>query len=78
VRRLIDPARWKRVQTLAYPFFLLIFIHLVLILLPTAAGSATVIVNLIVYTALFGSYSILRLRRARNDRQTSPELTVAR
>jgi DMSO/TMAO reductase YedYZ heme-binding membrane subunit len=53
MRKLIAPARWKRVQTLAYPFFLLIFVHLVLILLPAAAaGAGTVIVNLIVYAAL--------------------------
>jgi DMSO/TMAO reductase YedYZ heme-binding membrane subunit len=72
VRRLIEPLRWKRVQTLAYPFFLLIFVHLALLLLPAAAaGSGTVIVNLIVYAALFGFYIILRLRRARNDKEIS-------
>jgi methionine sulfoxide reductase heme-binding subunit len=78
VRRLMEPSRWERVQMLAYPFFLLIFVHLVLILLPAAAaGSGTVIVNLFVYAALFGSYGILRLRRARVEPRTNTELTAA-
>jgi methionine sulfoxide reductase heme-binding subunit len=78
VRRLIEPSRWKRVQILAYPFFLLIFVHLVLILIPAAtAGSRTVVINLIVYAVLFGSYAILRLRRAWIDRRANPEPATA-
>ncbi len=77
VRRLMEPARWKRVQTLAYLFFLLIFVHLALFLAPAAAaGSGTVIVNIIMYVVLFGSYSVLRLRRALIERQTKAALTA--
>ncbi|MDR1728251.1 MAG: ferric reductase-like transmembrane domain-containing protein [Acidobacteriota bacterium] len=82
VRKLIAPARWKRVQTLAYPFFLLIFLHLALVLLPSAlAGSVDVAVSLAVYAALFASYGVLRLRRNRLDKggavETAPALEAA-
>jgi DMSO/TMAO reductase YedYZ heme-binding membrane subunit len=78
VRKTIAPARWKQVQTLSYPFFLLIFLHLALILLPSAAaGSGTAAVNLVVYAALFASYSVLRLRRAQQDKRKDPELAIA-
>ena len=70
VRKAIAPARWKRVQTLSYPFFLLVFVHVLLILLPSAsAGSGTAAVNLVVYAALFIAYGVLRLRRAFLDRR---------
>jgi DMSO/TMAO reductase YedYZ heme-binding membrane subunit len=68
VRNHMRPTFWKRLQTLAYPFYLLIYLHLILVLLPSAlSGSLAIAFNLLVYTALFATYTALRLRRAAVD-----------
>lgn len=65
VRKAMSPDSWKRVQLLAYPFFGLIYLHLVLVLAPSAlTGGSTSVVSLAVYTVLFGSYFVLRVRKA--------------
>jgi DMSO/TMAO reductase YedYZ heme-binding membrane subunit len=70
VRRQMGPRRWKSVQRLAYPFFLVIYLHLLLLLLPSAlAGVPSMIFSISLYTALFGAYSILRLRKYTLDRK---------
>ena len=69
VRKRMDPGRWKRLQRLAYPFFLLTYVHLLLVLLdPALAGSGTAIVSIATYTVLFSAYVLLRLMRAAADR----------
>jgi DMSO/TMAO reductase YedYZ heme-binding membrane subunit len=64
VRRRMTAKAWKRVQLLAYPFFLLIYFHLLLLLLPSAlTGAPSTLFSILLYTALFGAYLILRLRK---------------
>jgi DMSO/TMAO reductase YedYZ heme-binding membrane subunit len=70
VRKRMGPKRWKSVQRLAYPFFLIIYVHLLLLLLPSAlAGVPVMVFNVSLYTALFAVYSVLRLRKFFLDRQ---------
>jgi DMSO/TMAO reductase YedYZ heme-binding membrane subunit len=70
VRRQLSPRRWKSIQRLAYPFFLVIYLHLLLLLLPSAlAGVSSMIFSISLYTVLFGLYSILRLRKYTLDRK---------
>ncbi|MDR0513644.1 MAG: ferric reductase-like transmembrane domain-containing protein [Coriobacteriaceae bacterium] len=65
VRKLMKPESWKRVQLLAYPFFALVYVHLAFILIPAVlAGSTALTLNLAIYTLLFASYLVLRIRRA--------------
>lgn len=65
VKRRMNAARWKGVQRLAYPFYLLTYVHLVLLLAPSAfAGRDTAIVSLVVYTVVVATYVVLRVRRA--------------
>jgi DMSO/TMAO reductase YedYZ heme-binding membrane subunit len=65
VRKKMSAHSWKRIQMFAYPFFLLIFVHLIAVLLPSAlAGSQTIAMNLLVYAVLFALYSVLRVRKA--------------
>jgi DMSO/TMAO reductase YedYZ heme-binding membrane subunit len=55
--------QWKRVQLLAYPFYLLVYIHLMIILYPVALnGSSTALTSVVVYSALFIAYTALRIR----------------
>jgi DMSO/TMAO reductase YedYZ heme-binding membrane subunit len=73
VHRAMSPAGWKRVQLLAYPFFGLIYLHLVFVLAPSAlAGSSASVLSLTVYTVLFGSYLVLRVRKAMHARAVAP------
>ncbi|MDR1088346.1 MAG: ferric reductase-like transmembrane domain-containing protein [Coriobacteriales bacterium] len=79
IRKRMSPQSWKRVQLLAYPFFLLIYVHLIVVLLPSAlSGAETIAINLVVYTLLFVLYTVLRLRKALSHRRqaNSPELST--
>lgn len=60
---------WKRVQRLAYPFFILVYVHLLLMLLPAALkGGAAAQASVAVYSAVFIGYMALRLYRAAKDK----------
>lgn len=61
---------WKRIQMLAYPFFILVYVHLLLMLLPAALnGGAVAQVSVAVYSVVFVGYIVLRLRRAVLDKR---------
>lgn len=68
VKRQMSADAWRRLQKFAYLFYGLIYVHLVLMLTPAAlAGSAAAMVDVAVYTALFGAYAVLRVVRWRKD-----------
>ena len=79
VKRRMSAARWKGVQRLAYPFYLLTYVHLVLLLAPSAfAGRETATVSLVVYSVAVGSYAVLRMRRALlRHRAAAPSTALA-
>ena len=66
---------WKRIQLLAYPFFALVYVHLLLILGPSASGiEQKAFSSVLVYTVIIGCYAILRLAKAyslRRERASS-------
>lgn len=63
---------WKAVQWWAYPFYALVYVHLMLMLGPSMVqGSATSVVSAAVYTAVFGVYLVMRVRRALLDRKST-------
>ena len=65
LRKRVDAQRWKRVQMLAYPFFFLIYLHLLLILAPSASGAGQkAFGSIVVYTGIIGCYAILRAAKA--------------
>lgn len=72
VRNAMDATVWKRVQLLAYPFYVLVFCHITAMLMPAAlngAGRAVVVVAL--YAVLLVAYAGLRLWRASRERGQS-------
>ena len=79
VKRRMSAARWKGVQRLAYPFYLLTYVHLVLLLAPSAfAGRETATVSLVVYSVAVGAYVVLRMRRALlHHRAAAPSTALA-
>lgn len=67
---------WKKVQKLAYPFFILVYVHLLLMLAPAAMrGSQTAIISVVVYSVVFVAYVVLRLYRAAADGKERPATT---
>lgn len=69
VKRNMKPRTWKRIQMLAYPFFMLVYAHLLLMLLPAALrGGAAAQASIAVYSIIFVSYVALRLHRAAKSR----------
>lgn len=65
VKRLMAKEVWVKLQKLAYAFFALVYLHLVLMLLPSAVnGGANALSSLLVYTLVFACYAVLRVRRA--------------
>ena len=79
VRRAMDATLWLRIQRWAYVFYGLLWAHAALLLLPSAlAGLSTATLNLVIYTAVFGIYAILRVARAAADRRTLAEVSRLR
>jgi DMSO/TMAO reductase YedYZ heme-binding membrane subunit len=64
IKKRMKPRTWKRLQCLAYVFFALVYVHLAGFLLPSAlSGSPITLMSITVYSALFASYLLLRLRK---------------
>ena len=65
VRRKMRAKAWKRLQRLAYGFYGLTYIHAMLLAVHfLKAGKGEYILNILVYSAVFLTYGILRLRKA--------------
>lgn len=77
VKKRMGARAWKRVQLLAYPFFLLSYIHLMLMLAPAAVGGGTAAQSVTVYTLVFVAYVALRLWRFATDRDAKEEVGAA-
>lgn len=60
VRRKMKASSWKKVQRLAYPFFILIYVHVMVLF---TADINKNLVSIIAYTAIYGLYVVLRLRK---------------
>ena len=61
---------WKRIQRLAYPFYVLTYVHLALLLMPSAlVGNTVAVVSIAVYSAVMGAYVVLRSAKALADRR---------
>lgn len=71
VRKCMKATSWKRVQSLSYVFFGLVFVHLLGYLLVSAlGGSVMAAFNCALYGLVFGAYAVLRVRRALLDRKS--------
>ena len=70
VKRRMRTETWKKVQKLAYPFFLLTYVHLLLMLAPSALhGGVAATTSVAVYSIVFAAYVVLRLVRAAKERR---------
>ena len=65
VRRRMDGRSWKRLQRLAYGFYALTYVHVLLLYVPMAReGSGTALINVAVYSLFFLHYAALRIGKA--------------
>lgn len=75
VRRRMKPQVWKNIQRLAYPWFALLYIYLMVLFIPAMINSFSptsemsmfyrlnYIISVVVYTLIFGGYLIMRVRK---------------
>lgn len=70
VKKRMSKDGWRRVQRWAYVFFGLVYVHLMLMLLPSALrGGEAAQASVAVYSTVFVGYAVLRARRALLDRR---------
>ena len=69
VRKSMDASKWKRLQKLAYPFYLLMYVHLAAMLAPSSLVAGNSAINLVVYTVVVVAYVVLRLLKASKDKK---------
>lgn len=70
VKKRMSKTQWRRVQKWAYPFFGLVYVHLMLMLAPAALqGGAAAQASVAAYTVVFGGYAVGRTVRAVADRR---------
>lgn len=61
VRRKMNGKTWKNIQRMAYPFFIGIYVHIMVLYSADVKSHMT---GIIVYTVIYACYVILRLRKA--------------
>ena len=64
VRRKMNAKTWKKIQRLAYIFYALIFIHILVLFVPKAQkGREGYFLSILVYSAVFVGYAVMRIRK---------------
>ena len=70
-RRIIEPKKWKKLQRLAYIFYGLIYVHVLILSLPTAIkGVTSVRINILIYSLVFITYGVMRVGKAIQNKST--------
>ena len=65
VRRKMNAKTWKKIQRLAYFFYAMIYIHIMVLFVPKAQkGREGYFLGVLVYSAVFIGYGVLRFRKA--------------
>jgi DMSO/TMAO reductase YedYZ heme-binding membrane subunit len=68
IKRHMKTRSWKKIQYLAYAFYFLTYVHILLFLLPPAiGGGVSAQISVVAYSVVFIGYCVLRLRRWRID-----------
>ncbi len=62
IRKRMNAANWKKLQRLAYAFYSLVYLHVILLMVPRAfEGNVKSIINVVIYSLIFLTYGTLRL-----------------
>lgn len=72
VRKKIQPKKWKKFQRTAYLFYGLVYVHVMLLMMPSAFnGNVMYILNVILYSIIFLNYAVIRIRKAFTKKKLS-------
>ena len=64
VRRKMNPKRWKKIQRFAYLFYGMLYLHVLVLCIPLARqGREGYLLRIFVYSVVFISYGICRIRK---------------
>ena len=64
VRRKMNAKTWKKIQRLAYIFYALIYVHIMVLFVPKArSGKEGYFLSVLVYSAVFAGYAVMRIRK---------------
>lgn len=75
LKKRMSTKSWIKIQKWAYPFWALVYVHLMLMLAPSAMrGGQAAIVSVVVYTLSFGIYAVWRITRAVLDKKANEAL----
>ena len=70
VKKHMKADAWRKLQKWAYVFFMLVYVHLLFMLLPSALhGGAAAQASVGVYSVVFVAYAVMRVCRALVDKQ---------
>lgn len=74
LKKRMSTKTWIKIQKWAYPFWALVYVHLMLMLAPSAMrGGQAAIISVVVYTLSFGIYAVWRIARAVMDKKAAAE-----
>ena len=77
VRKKMNAKTWKKIQRLAYLFYAMIYIHIMVLFVPKAQkGRDGYFLSVLVYSAVFIGYAVLRLRKAYLSKNEKVSKTV--
>ena len=78
VERRMRTESWKRLQRWAYVFFGLVYVHLLLMLLPSALhGGLAAQASVAVYSVVFVGYALCRVGRALADKRAEDAVSAS-
>ena len=64
IRKKMNAKTWKKIQRLAYVFYALIYVHIMVLLVPKARkGRDGCFLSILVYSAVFIGYAVMRIRK---------------
>jgi DMSO/TMAO reductase YedYZ heme-binding membrane subunit len=70
IKRKMPATKWISLQKTAYVFYALVYVHIVVLLLPSIFGNggSNSLVSVVIYTVVFGAYAILRIIKYKSDK----------
>ena len=64
IRKKMNAKTWKKIQRLAYIFYALIYVHILVLFVPKAQkGREGYFLSVLVYSAVFVGYAVMRIRK---------------
>ena len=75
VKHHMSAISWVKLQKWAYLFYALVYVHIVILLAPSATTGTdtTAFSSIVVYSVIFGAYAIMRIGKALLDRKNIEE-----